>query len=227
MKRLFILIFVFAFIGIRAQIAVEQFNQKSYATNYYRPFTGIVDLNLHVPTTRSQAVIAGLHHYSFFYIYDRLNDDNFFNTYGSDRYREWVMGNTLAADYRFYFNPRQGRQVKRIGYLTYINRLAIVQWRETTDLVENSWYIDQPEPGDPGYDPEWDDGFLPPRWLPNSYDNLTPVTTTAYRFGLEYGRRSLSLNGVGYRELGLAVVLNPFGQMWYLAIPMVNYRVGF
>jgi len=138
MKRLFILIFVFAFIGIRAQIAVEQFNQKSYATNYYRPFTGIVDLNLHVPTTRSQAVIAGLHHYSFFYIYDRLNDDNFFNTYGSDRYREWVMGNTLAADYRFYFNPRQGRRVKRIGYLTYINRLAIVQWRETTDLVENS-----------------------------------------------------------------------------------------
>ena len=216
--------------GMFGQADFELFNRTSASTNYLRPLTGVVDLNVHVPTTQSQALIAGIHHYSWFYIYDRANSYNWLSNYGETEYVEWVSGNTIAADYRFYLNVFERRK-KRATYLTLINRVALVNRRFTRDIIPNPYYADQPDPSDPDYDPEWDDGNFgfgsEPQFLPASYDNLQSRLTPRYRFGFEYGRRTLSLDESRYREIGFALILNPQGEPWAALIPMFNFRRRF
>ena len=60
----------------------EAYNTLSFSTNPLRPLMGIVDLNVHLPTTKNQSVVLGYHHYSFLYIYDRANFPTFLNSYG-------------------------------------------------------------------------------------------------------------------------------------------------
>lgn len=225
MRRLILLLTLYS-ATVSAQTDYSAFNTLSYSTNVIRPFFGIVDFNVHIPTTPNQSIVAGAHHYSYLFIYDRANNDNWLNTHNSNLYREWVMGNTIALDYRFYYNPRQ-RRLKKVGYITLINRLAIVNWRQTNDMYENPYYLNQPQPGDPGYDPEWDDGPGPPRWLPTSYDDLEPMTTTAYRWGFESGRRTIGKQENLFRELGVAVVFNLQTQRSYTIIPLIQFRSGF
>lgn len=203
------------------------YNTLSFSTNLMRPLMGIVDLNVHVPTTKNQSVVAGVHHYSFFYIYDRANAPTFFNSYGETEYSEWVRGNTLAADYRWYLNTNERRR-NRATYITFLNRAAFVKRRFTNDIIDNPFYYDQPDPSNPNYDPEWDDGVVgEPYFLPASYDNLKSRTNVRYRFGAEYGRRTLSRDGSRFKELGIAFIFNLQGEWFFLGMPMLNYRIGF
>ena len=226
MKRITFLVLLWSS-SLMGQQNFEAFNTMSFSTNYMRPLTGIVDINVQVPTTPSQALIAGVHHYSWFYIYDRSNSYNWFSSYGETEFEEWVSGNTIAADYRFYLKTFERRK-KRATYLTLINRVALVNRRFTRDIIPNPYYDNQPDPSDPNYDPEWDDGpGTEPLFLPASYDNLQPRLTPKYRFGFEYGRRTLSNDESRFREMGFALILNPQGEYWAFIIPMVNFRRGF
>ncbi|MGB0194518.1 MAG: hypothetical protein ACPF8Z_04890 [Schleiferiaceae bacterium] len=226
MKRISILVFLWSS-ALLGQQNFEAFNTTSFSTNFMRPLMGIVDVNVQVPTTPSQALIAGIHHYSWYYIYDRSNSYNWFSQYGETEFVEWASGNTLAADYRFYISVNERRK-KRASYVTFINRLALINRRFTRDIIDNPDIVDPLDPSDPNYDPEWDDGVgSEPRYLPASYDNLQRRVDPRYRFGLEYGRRTLSYDESRFKEMGLAVILNPQGEWWALIIPMVNFRVGF
>ena len=226
MKRITFLVLLWSS-SLIGQQNFEAFNTMSFSTNYMRPLTGIVDINVQVPTTPSQALIAGVHHYSWFYIYDRSNSYNWFSSYGETEFEEWASGNTLAADYRFYLKTFERRK-KRASYVTLINRLALINRRFTRDIIDNPYWVDQPDPSDPNYDPEWDDGVgVEPLYLPASYDNLQRRIDTKYRFGLEYGRRTLSADESRFREIGFALILNPQGEPWAFIIPMVNFRRGF
>ena len=216
--------------GMYGQQNFETFNKMSFSSNYVRPLTGIVDVNIQIPTTPSQAVIAGVHHYSWFYIYDRSNSYNWLSNYGETEYVEWLSGNTISADYRFYLKTFERRK-KRAAYFTLINRVAFVNRRFTQDIIPNPYYDNQPDPSDPDYDPEWDDGNFgfgsEPLFLPASYDNLQNRTTPKYRFGFEYGRRTLSFDESHFREIGFALILNPQGEPWAVLIPLLNFRRGF
>ena len=226
MKRITFLVLLWSS-SLIGQQNFEAFNTLSFSTNYMRPLTGIVDVNVQVPTTASQALIAGIHHYSWLYIYDRSDSYNWFSNYGETEFSEWVSGNTIAADYRFYLKTSERRK-KRATYFTLINRVALVNRRFTRDIIPNPYYDNQPDPSDPGYDPEWDDGpGGEPLFLPASYDNLQSRLTPKYRFGFEYGRRTLSVDESRFREMGVALILNPKGEWWALVIPMVNFRMGF
>ena len=226
MKRITFLVLLWSS-SLIGQQNFEAFNTMSFSTNYMRPLTGIVDINVQVPTTPSQALIAGVHHYSWFYIYDRSNSYNWFSSYGETEFEEWASGNTLAADYRFYLKTFERRK-KRASYVTLINRLALINRRFTRDIIDNPYWVDQPDSSDPNYDPEWDDGVgVEPLYLPASYDNLQRRIDTKYRFGLEYGRRTLSADESRFREIGFALILNPQGEPWAFIIPMVNFRRGF
>ena len=226
MKRITILVLLWSS-SLIGQQNFAAFNKMSFSSNYVRPLTGIVDINVQVPTTPSQALIAGVHHYSWFYIYDRSNSYNWFSSYGETEFEEWVSGNTIAADYRFYLKTFESRK-KRATYLTLINRVALVNRRFTRDIIPNPYYDNQLDPSDPNYDPEWDDGpGTEPLFLPASYDNLQPRLTPKYRFGFEYGRRTLSNDESHFREIGFALILNPQSDYWAFIIPMVNFRRGF
>jgi hypothetical protein len=229
MKRITFLVLLWSS-SLIGQQNFEAFNTMSFSTNYMRPLTGIVDVNVQVPTTQSQALIAGVHHYSWFYIYDRSNSYNWLSNYGDTEYVEWVSGNTISADYRFYLRAFERRK-KRATYLTLINRGALVTRRFTRDIITNPYYDNQPDPSDPDYDPEWDDGNFgfgsEPLFLPASYYNLKYRTTFKYRFGFEYGRRTINLDESRFREIGFALVLNPQGEPWAVLIPMLNFRGGF
>ena len=205
----------------------EAYNTLSFSTNPLRPLMGIVDFNVHVPTTENQSIVAGVHHYSFFYVYDRANSPTFLNSYGEKEYSEWVRGNTLAADYRWYLNTSERRR-NRATYITVLNRAAFVKRRYTNDIIDNPLYVDQPDPSDPNYDPEWNDGVGgEPLFLPASYDNLESRTSVRYRFGAEYGRRTLSRDGSRFKELGVAFIFNLQGEWFFLGMPTLTYRIGF
>ena len=121
MKRITILVLLWSS-SLIGQQNFEAFNKMSFSSNYVRPLTGIIDVNIQIPTTPSQGLIAGVHHYSWFYIYDRSNSYNWLSNYGETEYVEWVSGNTISADYRFYLKTFEHRK-KRAAYFTLINRL--------------------------------------------------------------------------------------------------------
>jgi len=66
-----------------------------------------------------------------------------------------------------------------------------------------------------------------PLFLPASYENLKSRTNLRYRFGVEYGRRTLSRDGSSFKELGVAFIFNLQGEWFFLGMPTLTYRIGF
>ena len=213
-----------------AQSNSSGFNHVEFSTNLARPLVGILDFNVHVPVSNKQAVVLGVHHYSDMYTYSL--GTGFFGAKGTNGsvYSNWIRSNVFNADFRFYGDLRSEGRSEKMLYLTVLNRVASLRRKSTTDLIPNPSFVD-PSTIDP-LDPEYDDwgwfgggGSDEPEYLPDPNAAAVSSTDMAYRFGLEVGNRWYSTDQSKFRELGLALVFNPNGELpaWVL----LNYRFGF
>lgn len=134
---------------------LDRYNALSYSTSPLRPVMGILDLNVVIPTKPTQALITGIHHYSYLYDYTRPDEAaelNFLQSHTENEYTEWIMSNVIALDYRFYWmkTKRNGRKVAR--YFTVLNRLPVIKWNYSTDIQLNpeytNWYDQNYDPND-------------------------------------------------------------------------------
>ena len=213
---------------------MERLNALSYSINPLRPLVGILDLNVNIPTKLNQALVAGAHHYSYFYDYtrpDRAGELNYLQNHTEEEYYEWVMGNVISLDYRFYRlkTKRNGRKVGR--YFTVLNRFPIVKWNYSRDIIVNpdytNWYDQNYDPNNP--DPEWMDGAFdaPIKLIPASYTDLNTRFTVPYRIGFEVGRKRMSTDPEKrmFNELGIGVFFGRAGWMPY-GLPILTYRLG-
>ena len=213
---------------------LDRYNALSYSTAPLRPVLGILDLNVAIPTKPTQALITGIHHYSYLYDYTRPDEAaelSFLQSHTEGEYTEWIMSNVIALDYRFYWmkTKRNGRKVAR--YFTVLNRLPVIKWNYSTDIQLNPEYTDWYDQNYDPNDPEWDDGpfnSAPTKFVPKEYENLNTRFTFPYRVGFEYGRKRMSVNPEKrlYNELGVAVIFGRSGSLPY-GLPLLTWRLGF
>lgn len=193
------------------------FNTLSVFTNRIRPFTGIVDFNIHVPVSPNSAFIIGGHHYSYFYMYDRGSTPGLFQFYEEGGYIEWVRSNVVSADYRIYRRLKTRRRSGRVvaKYITLLNRFAIVDVNYTDNMVDNPLYEDPfififPDP------------WMEPEFIPASYEDLDRSTGISYRIGVEFGRRYWKWDNSRFFEYGFALMVTTQPAVF----PVVQFRAG-
>ena len=213
---------------------LDRFNGLSYSTNPLRPILGILDLNVTIPTKPKQALITGLHHYSYLYDYtrpDKATELNYLQSHSESEYTEWIMSNVIALDYRFYWlkTKRNGRKVAR--YFTVLNRLPVIKWKYSTDIQLNPEYTDWYDQNYDPNDPEWDDApfnSAPTKYVPRDYVNLNSRYTVPYRIGFEYGRKRMAVDPQKrlYNELGMGFIFGRSGSLPY-GLPLLIWRLGF
>ena len=219
MRLRFALYFFLLTLGfnIQAQEDFSEFNTWSVFTNPVRPFTGIADINIHVPVSPNSALIVGGHHYSFFYVYERGSSPGLFQIYDEAGYIEWIRTNVISADYRIYrklkTRKRSGKVVAK--YATLLNRFAIVDVNYTDDMIENPLFEDP-------FIMLWRDPFSEPEYIPASYDNLKRANSLGYRMGLEFGRRYWKWDHSQFYEYGFALMVTTQPRVF----PVLQFRAG-
>jgi hypothetical protein len=211
-----VVLFGFVF-TCQGQDDFSDYNRWSVFTNRVRPFTGIVDMNIHIPVRPKVALITGIHHYSFFYTYDRQNEPGLFNIYDEQGYLEWTRTNIISLDLRKYERLQTMRRSGNVVaiYTSILNRLAIADLRYTQDMVENPLYE---EP----FIMLFPDPFMEPEFIPASYDNLKTRSKATFRLGLEVGRRYWNWDHSHFKEFGFAIMAGSNLTLF----PVVQFRIG-
>lgn len=217
-RLLAIVLTVTVFATCQAQDSFSDYNRWSVFTNPVRPFTGIADLNIHIPVGPRVAVITGVHHYSFFYIYDRGTSPGLFNIYDEQEgYLEWTRSNVISLDLRSYERLRRMRRSgKEIAiYISLLNRVAIADVKYTLDMVENPLYEDP-------FIMIFPDPFMEPEFVPVSYDDLKTRSVATYRLGIEVGRRYWNWDHSHFKEFGCALMIGSDLTLF----PVIQFRAG-
>ena len=220
---------------------MERLNALSYSTNPLRPLVGIVDLNVSFPTKTNQALIVGAHHYSYFYDYTRQNREglNYLTFHTQEEYREWIKSDVISLDYRIYDKVQTVKNGRKVGrYVTILNRIPIVKWNYSRNIIVNPaytrWYEetynsdgDVPD-GDMASPDDWEPSDpSPEQYIPSSYRNLNSRFLVPYRIGLEVGRKRMSTDPEKrmFNELGIAVFFGRVNGLTY-GLPVLTYRLG-
>lgn len=203
--------------NIHAQEDFSEFNTWSVFTNPIRPFTGIADINIHVPVSSNSAVIVGGHHYSYFYMYERGSSPGLFQIYDEAGYIEWIRTNVISADYRIYRKLKTRKRSRKVvaKYATMLNRFAIVDVNYTDDMIENPLFADP-------FVMLFPDPFSEPEYIPASYDNLDRGTDLVYRMGVEFGRRYWKWDHSEFYEYGVALMVTTQPRVF----PVLQFRAG-
>lgn len=204
-------------INCQGQDDFSDYNRLSIFTNRVRPFTGIVDMNIHIPVSPRVALITGIHHYSFFYTYHRDDRPGLFNTYDEQGYVEWTRTNIISLDLRRYERLRTMRRSGNVVaiYTSILNRVAIADVKYTQDMVENPLY-------QPPTFMIFPDPFMEPEFIPASFENLKSRSAATYRLGIEVGRRYWNWDHSHFKEFGFAIMAGSNLTLF----PVVQFRIG-